>query len=302
MQLSPLQRLPSKPFTFSQALGLGVTRRELDNLVASGQVRRVLTNAYWPSTVEDSLATRAQALRLVMGPFSVICDQLAAWLHGVDTFEYEELELLPPLDVLVLRGHSRVRRAGCRGSERDLAPRDICEQQGLIMTTPLRTALDLGCRLPRWKALATLDAFMRLCGVTRQEMLAALPRFRGRRGVRQLRELIALANPLAESSGESFTRIAILDAGFPEPQLQHWVEEGGRPIYRLDLAYPHHKVAVEYDGRTFHESKAARQRDQHRRRWLREHGWTVIIVTRDSFGAAARSEWLHELRRALRLS
>ena len=302
MQLPPLQRLPNEPFTYSQALELGITRRELEELVTTDQVRRVLTNVYWPSAVEDSLENRAHALRLVMRPFSVICDQLAAWLHGVDTFEYEELEILPPLDVLVLRGHSRVRRTGCRGTERDLAPRDICEQQGLTLTTPLRTALDLACRLPRWKALATLDAFMRICGVTRLEMLEALPRYSGRRGVRQLRELSALADPLAESSGESFTRIAILDADLPEPQLQYWVEEGGHPVYRLDLAYPHHKVAIEYDGREFHENRAARQRDQRRRRWLRERGWTVIVVTRDSFGTAARSAWLDEIRTGLRLT
>ena len=28
---------------------------------------------------------------------------------------------------------------------------------------------------------------------------------------------------------------------------------GGRPTFRLDLAYPHAKVAVEYDGREFHD-------------------------------------------------
>src|SRR5919204_4454078 len=104
---------------------------------------------------------------LVMRPFCVLCDQLAAWIYGVDTFDYRELEVFPPLDILVLRGNNRVRRAGCRGKERDLLPEDLAEVRGLTTTTELRTALDLGCSLSRWDALAALDAFMRVCGVTR---------------------------------------------------------------------------------------------------------------------------------------
>ncbi len=40
----------------------------------------------------------------------------------------------------------------------------------------------------------------------------------------------------SESSGESFTRLAIADVGLPVPTLQHWVHDGGVPVYRLDLA------------------------------------------------------------------
>lgn len=76
---------------------------------------------------------------------------------------------------------------------------------------------------------------------------------------------------------------------------------GGRPTYRLDFAYPHAKVAVEYDGEEFHSTPEARARDCARRQWLREHGWTVIVLTKDSFTDEAVAEWTGQLRSLLGL-
>jgi hypothetical protein len=301
MLLPPVQLLPDSTFTAAQAAERGVRPSQLKALVAAGQVKRVFHGVYWPSTLADTLENRAAAVSLVKRPFWVLCDRLAAWIHGVDTFEYRELEIFPPLDVLVLRGNNRVRRQGCRGTERDLSPVDIMEVRGLTLTTELRTALDLGCSLSRRAALAALDAFMRNCDIARADLLAELPRFSGRRGVVQLRELVMLADSRAESPAESWTRLAILDAGIPAPVPQYSIEHGGRELYRLDLGWPHHKVAVEYDGREFHNTEAQRAHDRSRRSWLRQHGWTVIVVTKDSFTGAALRAWLEELRAALHL-
>ena len=34
---------------------------------------------------------------------------------------------------------------------------------------------------------------------------------------------------------------------------QFWVVHRGVPLFRLDLAWPKHRVAVEYDGEEWHE-------------------------------------------------
>ena len=67
------------------------------------------------------------------------------------------------------------------------------------------------------------------------------------------------------------------------------------------MAYPKSRVALEYDGREFHERAEAQARDEARRRWLREHGWTVIVVTKESFTPDALAAWTGELRAALRV-
>ncbi|HET7355695.1 MAG TPA: type IV toxin-antitoxin system AbiEi family antitoxin domain-containing protein [Nocardioidaceae bacterium] len=294
--------LPGLPFTLAQARARGLTRYDLARLVRQRDVRRVLRNVYVRADVPDTIDLRTLAASLVH-PLGIISDRFSAWIHGVDVFEYRELEILPDVETVVLRGGSRIRRSGCRGGRRDLVPGDVMEINGMQVLTPLRTAMDLGCSLSRRNALAALDGFMRVHGITQEQLYGELPRYRRRRGVIQLRELIPLADPRAESPGESWTRLEINDAGIPAPEPQYWVKHRGRKLYRLDLAYPKSKVCVEYDGREFHDDdELRRERDRKRRKWLRDHGWTVIVVDKDSFTNEALYAWLGELREALRLA
>ena len=78
--------IPRTPFTWPQARTRGLSRHRLDELVAEGVVRRVLRNVYVRADAADSQLLRAQAARLVLSPFVVICDRTAAWIWGVDTF------------------------------------------------------------------------------------------------------------------------------------------------------------------------------------------------------------------------
>jgi very-short-patch-repair endonuclease len=89
----------------------------------------------------------------------------------------------------------------------------------------------------------------------------------------------------------------IADAGLPRPEVQWSVVEDGVEIWRLDLAYPAHLVAIEYDGEEFHRrTKAQIEHDRRRHRWLHQHGWTVIVVTKDDL---RDGQWLSRLREAL---
>ena len=297
-----IRTLPPGPFTAATARQFGITRHQLSVMVQSRLVRQILTGVYVDRRLEDTPDLRIAAAALVLLPHRVFCDRTAAWLHGVDVFDYRELEIPAPVEMWVLSGHSRVRRTGTASGQRDLWPDEIMTLGGIRLTVPLRTVMDLACTLPRGRALAALDAFMREHGITREDMEAALPRFAGRRGVVQLRELVPIGDPRAESPGESLTRLAILDDGLPAPEPQFWVIHQGREIFRLDLAYPKSKVAVEYDGVEFHDDDPERREaDEKRRAWLREHGWIVIVVRKGDFTAERRHAWLGELRRALRL-
>lgn len=301
MSLSMMRpRLPDTPFRTHEALALGFSRNELTALVTEGVLRRPFTGVYVRTDLPDSVALRAQAAQLVMNSHSVLCDRTAAWLHGVDAFRYAELETLPPLESYVLRGHDPTDRLECLGGTRDLSPEDWQLVAGVRVTTPLRTAVDLACKLRRREALAALDALARECGVTVGAMNRLLRRYRRRRGVIQARELIALVDPRSESSGESWTRLEIHDHGLPVPQPQFWVNMDGVPIYRLDLAYANARVVVEYDGEEFHTSGDDRVADAARRDWLRRHGWHVIVLTKESFTDEALRAWTNELRGVLR--
>ncbi len=295
-----LGRVPTGPFTWQRLVRDGLNRADLRRLLTAGLVRRVLVNAYVRSDVPDSIELRAQCLGLVCSPHAVVVDRTAAWLWGIDVREDWDAPGPAALDVFVRRGCKRVRRAEAWGGERDLEAADVCLVGGVCVTTPVRTSIDLACRLSRYEAMAVLDAFMREHGLTQGQLQAELLRHRGRRGVVQARTLVPLADPRSESSGESISRLAVHDGGLPTPVPQYWVVHQGRRLFRLDLAYPRRKVCIEYDGERYHTSEVHRRHDAARRRWLRDHGWTVIVVTKDSFRGAALDGWLHEVDAALR--
>ena len=292
--------LPATPFRRADIGELGLTPKRLRHLIDSGAVRRLLRGAYLRADVELTTEIRAQAAALSIEEHHVICDRTAAWLHGVDVLTAEELVAPPPVETCTLPGRSATKRQELDGHVRDLQPSDIMVVSGVRVTTPMRTALDLGCLLRRREAYAALNAFARHHGLRREALLAQALRYGGRRGVVQLRALIPLIDRRLESQRESWTLLEIRDAGLPVPEAQFWIEIDGVPTYRLDLAYPAHRVAIEYDGEEWHDrTEGQRERDDERRGWLRDHGWTVIVIRKGAFTGVALDRWIDELRRAL---
>jgi hypothetical protein len=192
---------PRSPFTWPEARAAGISRRLLDEAVECRALRRVLHGVYVEADLEDTPLLRAQAAKLVISPHSVLCDRTAAWVLGCDVHDYRELDVVPPIESYVLRGHDPTDRPECAGGTRDLRPVDWCVVEGVRVTTPIRTAMDLGCKLGRRSALAAMDALMRAYGFTVDDMMRILPRYFRRRGVRRLRTLVALVDGRSESAG-----------------------------------------------------------------------------------------------------
>lgn len=292
--------LPAGPFAAASLPELGLSRKTLRGLVAAGTVRRVLRGVYVAAHQPDTLDLRAAALHLVVADGHVIIDRTAAWLWGIDCHGFAELEVAPIVETCALRGRQPTSRAGADGHSRDLSADDITTVRGLRVTTPLRTALDLGCHLRRREAYAALCMFARQHDVTAAVLARQLGRFAKRRGVVQLRELAGLVDERVESVREAWTLLAIHDAGLPLPEPQVWVDCDGVPTYRLDFAYRKRRVCVEYDGAEAHDqSVEQREHDRVRRDWLRAKGWIVIVVRRGDFTDEALDRWLRELREAL---
>jgi hypothetical protein len=296
-----------RPFTWQQAECWGANRRLLAGLVRVGLVRRVLHGVYAASQCPDSVLTRAQALHLVLTPQAVICDQTAAWLHGIEILKRGSHLVAPPLDVCKVVD-SRVNRPGVAGKRRfTLLPRDIQELHGLRVTTPLRTALDLGRRLWRYDALAALDGALRI-GVDHAELLDEVARFKGERGVVQLRTLAPKADGRAASAGESALRLRWDEAGLPKPEPQFEIRDDyGVLLYQLDVPLPDLRFAAEYDGEEFHTEPDDVQHDRERRADLElTHDWHVRGFTKhDVYNVgsdldAQLRQMLHEARRRFR--
>ncbi|MEQ6899654.1 type IV toxin-antitoxin system AbiEi family antitoxin domain-containing protein [Nocardioides sp. YIM 152588] len=295
----PCPPLPDHPFTAAQARDLGISKHALARLIAAGRIRRVVRDAYVSTELPDTIETRTAAVALGASAHHVVVDRTAAWLHGIDIHPMVEMSPLPPVEICAIRGFNPTHRDGARGRERDLTPADIMRLGHVQVTTPLRTAMDLGCVLHRRDAYAAMNALAKGHGFGAADIVARLPRYRGRRGVVQLRALAAILDPRPDSVRESWVLFELLASGLPMPEVQYWVHRDGVPTYRLDIAYPAARVCVEYDGREFHGPEQ-QEEDESRRAWLRSRGWTVIVIRSGDFTGRHLDRWLGEVRMALR--
>jgi hypothetical protein len=269
-----------RPFTASQALAAGVTRAVLRRLLRDHYIRRLVKGVFVAAQVPDSLMLRAQALHLVVPEDAVIVDWTAVWLYTGVLPPNQHLAV-PPVSVFRPRGRGRLRNGLCSSGERSLTPDDVVTFEGLTVTTPIRTAWDIGRLAPRDMAIGALDALLRMGDFSHEQLLAGVERFRRQRGVVQLRALAPLADPRSQSTAESVLRLRWCDLPSlprPEPQVPI-LDAHGREIYYLDLGVRELRFAVEYDGEEFHSSDEDLEHDRLRRRWIaRNHGWVIEPV------------------------
>ncbi|WP_210443289.1 type IV toxin-antitoxin system AbiEi family antitoxin domain-containing protein [Nocardioides sp. SYSU D00065] len=275
-----------RPFTARDADACGVPAALRHKLVARGLLRPLVRGVYVASQVPDSFRLRVAAVALVTPPHVVVVDRTAAWIHGVDALPRTAIRAMPALD-LYSRDGSRVRRAGVASGIRELRPRDVEQLGPLAVTTALRTACDLGRLLWRYDALAAVDGFLRH-GVDRDELVHEVERFKGFRGVVQLRHLAAISDAGAESPPESALRLHWHESGIPAwPETQVWVHgDDGAPRYRIDVGDREVRFGAEYYGEEFH-TEADRVADERRLAWLsRERCWHMEVFMReDVYGA-----------------
>ncbi len=273
---------PELPFTLRRAAAAGISRSRLRMLTERGALRRLLSSVYVDAHLPDSLRLRLRALSLVVPADAVVTDESAGWLHGAQmVLAPGRAGAVPPVTIFQRTPGSRLRNRLCDSGERRFASRDLEMVGGLIVTTPLRTACDLGRLRHADHAIAALDQMLRLKAFGRGELIAELPRYKGFRGVIQLRHLAPLADRRAQSPPESVLRLRWRTAGLPSPEPQYEVTGPRGRSWWLDLAAPEFRYAAEYDGEKFHSTDEHLEHDGRRRGWLEEHeGWAFSVVRR----------------------
>lgn len=256
-----------EPFDRRRATDEGLGAEKIRQLLRRGLIRPVIYGVYLDAAVPDDLASRGRCLALRLPPGAAVCRLTAAWLYGVDARMPEERTAPPVVECVAPLGREPVSRPGVRGYVASLAPRDLQEVGGVPCTTPLRTAIDLLRWLQPHMGLGTADALAFRGLVDPAHLRDEVERWAGCPGVAQARRLAPLVEPRAESFGESWLRLRIVDAGFPRPVVQiEIVGADGRVRYRLDLGWPDRCLAIEYDGEEYHASGAAVSRSAATRR------------------------------------
>lgn len=231
---------------------------------------RVLPDVFVDRTVElDSVTRDLAAQSWAAG--GALAGWSAASIHGAQWVPDHLPEVALP---------SHVRRpAGVLVHQVRLRPDEVEEVGGVVVTTPARTAYDLGRRLPLVDAVAAVDQLCRvgICGPV--EVAAVAGRHPGARGLVRLRQVLELLDPGAESPPESALRVLLVTSSLPRPETQVEVlGPRGRFVARCDLGWERWRVAAEYDG-AHHRSGKQFTRDVDRYEALEQLGWSVVRVT-----------------------
>jgi hypothetical protein len=167
-----------RPFSRAEALRNGIDDRQLKILTKLGLLRKLVRGVYVAAQVPDSVLLRAAALHLVVPEGVVITDWTACWLWtGIDAPGAHERA--PELYLFHSKSHSRMRNSLARSGARHFSPRDVTYLEGLALTTPLRTACDLGRLAP---ATGRSAALTRCSGTDRSTTRSSRRRSRGSRG------------------------------------------------------------------------------------------------------------------------
>jgi hypothetical protein len=91
---------------------------------------------------------------------------------------------------------------------------------------------------------------------------------------------LALADGRSESALETLLRLLLVRAGVgPETLQLKLYDDRGRRIARLDMAWPSRMLAVEADGREFHDKVEALYRDRDRQNDVVIDDWRVLRFT-----------------------
>lgn len=261
------------PFTGSVAISSRmITKPQL----RCGSWRQMFRDVYCHRDFPDTPELRAKAAALLLPAGAAISGGSAAYLLGLDVTTTGG-----PLEVTVPRDSAITCRPGLVVRRALLPAGDVTEVAGVPVTSPLRTAFDLGRRPGFVNAVVALDAFTHSGQVDLSTLLPYTKEHRGWRGIRWLADRAMFVEPAAESPMETRLRLVIVRASLPRPVAQYVVhDESGVFCGRLDLGYPMIRLGIEYDG-AWHAAQPAFVADRQRLNRLRHAGWTLLHYTAD---------------------
>lgn len=207
---------------------------------------------------------------LACGPSAALSHASAAHLYGLLPYPARQV----PLHVTVPRGHLAGDDAIVVHETKALLAHEVREREGIRVTAPIRTIVDLAARCsPELLEAAVAEAFaLRL--VNRNVLVRAARAARGRRGVARLRVMLDDGPVRTRSTPERRLLKLIRATGMPQPLANYRIGP-----WEADLYWPDHGLVVEVDGYAAHSSPWAFERDRRKNAELEDRGLTVRRVS-----------------------
>ncbi|MGA5463643.1 hypothetical protein [Mycobacterium sp. NPDC050041] len=255
------------PFLGSEAVAAGAVPKHR----LRSHFRGIFPNVYAPRDATLDTRQRAYAAWLWSGRRGVLAGLTASALHGAKWVDASQ-----PIELVFSCARPP---AGLRTYAMGLEPEECAVVAGLPVTTPERTAFDLGRRGTVDDAVARLDALARATRLDLAKVEDVAGRHPHTRGLRRLAAVLDLVDAGAESPRETWLRLLLQRAGYPRPRTQIPVlSPDGWQKYYIDMGWEDLKLAVEYEGDHHRTSKELYAYEIQRAEDIRELGWLVMRV------------------------
>ncbi|MEO6309634.1 MAG: hypothetical protein ABIO33_03010 [Leifsonia sp.] len=216
----------------------------------------------WNAADDDArYLLRISAALLTRQTHAVVSHLSAARIWGLPIFGRWPREV----HLMALGGRTRESKNGIRWHHDVLHEGDVVEINGMLVTSRLRTMVDLARTTSFASAVASLDAGLHRqfaspkgipdSDISKDELSEAIRRLGSRRGCRPAKVAGDFADGDAGSAGESVSRAHIFQSGMPAPQLQvaYPRADGGNDITDFTWEKVHHvrnlPLLGEFDGK-----------------------------------------------------
>ena len=246
------------------------TRRQIDYRVACGLLVPVHPGVYRVAGAPVTWKQHLHAACLAAGPGSAVSHRAATAWWGIDGGVPGIVEIaVPRPEWYRLDGVRQVHRAT------DLLEHHVVVRDGIRVTTPTRSLIDLGAVAPWWivdRAYGHAIGLKLTTAAAMRRTVDELSR-KGRSGVGVMRRVLEERGDLAPSDswlaakGDRLLQRYGITSGITDYEI--W--DGGRFVAKVDRAWPDIKFCLEWDGDERHLGDTAA--DVERQNALSDAGW-----------------------------
>jgi very-short-patch-repair endonuclease len=248
----------------AQLLDLGFHPQAIKHRVATGRLHPVMRGVYAVGRPHLTRHGRWMAAVLGCGPHAVLSHGSAAALWEIGRERYGRIEVSVPEHVLRRRSGIVVHRRAA------LVPADVTKRDGIPVTAPICTLVDLAVRLGRKRLERAIREADKRDLTDPEALRSALAELSGRRGVAALRATLDRRTfVLTDTELERRFLPLASRAGLPPPQTQCVVNG-----FRVDFYWPDIGLVVETDGLRYHRTPAQQAADR-----LRDQAHTAAGLT-----------------------
>jgi very-short-patch-repair endonuclease len=254
-----------------QLLELGISSQGIERRVANGRLHPVMAGVYAVGRPELTRQGRWMAAVLACGPGAALSHGSAAALWGIGAEADGCVEIS-------VRASSPRRRRGIHAHRRpSLRASDVVVREGIPVTSPTRTLIDLATNLNRAALERAVNEADKRDLTTPEKLRSALEVYVGEAGVARLRTLLDRRTfRLSDSKLELLFRPLARDAGLPTPLTKQHVNG-----FEVDFYWPSLGLVVETDGLRYHRTPAAQARDRLRDQTHIAAGLTPLRFTHE---------------------